>query len=63
MVKRICPKCNMEFDRKFCYDRHINKKNDCYIKSNNITDLNDNNIKKLTKISQNSPKLAKIRQI
>ncbi len=29
MVKRICPKCNAEFDKKYSYDRHINKKFDC----------------------------------
>ena len=41
MVKRRCPKCNAEFDRKYCYDRHINKKFDC----RQIPDeLNDKNI-------------------
>ena len=38
MVKRICPKCNMEFNRKSCYDRHINIK----IKSNILYELNQN---------------------
>ena len=29
MVKRYCPKCNAEFDRKSSYEKHINKKYDC----------------------------------
>ncbi len=29
MVKRYCPKCNAEFDRKSSYEKHINKKFDC----------------------------------
>lgn len=41
MVKRYCPKCNLEFDRKFCYDRHINRKFDCTLKSNLLIELND----------------------
>ena len=36
MVKRYCPKCNAEFDRKYCYDRHINRKYDC-IQTINVT--------------------------
>ena len=59
MVKRICPKCNMEFDRKSCYDYHLNKKFDCVIKSINTTELNGNNIENL-KISKNLQELAKI---
>jgi len=42
MVKRYCPKCNAEFDRKYCYDRHINKKNDCRLK--NVISNNNLNI-------------------
>ena len=40
MVKRICPKCNAEFDKKYSYDRHINKKFNC-AKNDNVL-KNDN---------------------
>jgi uncharacterized C2H2 Zn-finger protein len=41
MVKRYCPKCNAEFDRKYCYDRHINKKFNCSPNNNHSIVLND----------------------
>ena len=40
MVQRICSKCNAVFDRKYCYDRHINKKFNC---NQNIDKINDEN--------------------
>ncbi len=62
MVKRYCPKCNAEFNRKFCYDRHINKKFACGLKNNisiDIIDINDEKTKDL-KICENLRKFAKI---
>lgn len=29
-AKFMCPTCNKEFDRKFNFNRHLNKKNSCY---------------------------------
>ena len=29
MVKRYCPKCNAQFDRKSNYEKHMKKKFDC----------------------------------
>lgn len=40
MVKRICPKCNLEFIRKSTYDNHINRKTSCIQLCNNDLDLN-----------------------
>ena len=40
MVKRYCPKCNAEFDRKYCYDRHIKRKYDCVQIKNTSNDEN-----------------------
>ena len=59
MVKRYCPKCNLEFDRKFCYDRHINRKFDCSLKSNHLIDLN-NEKKEDLKIFKNFQILAMV---
>ena len=28
-MKYICEKCNAEFDKKYCYNRHINRKTSC----------------------------------
>ena len=39
MVNRICPKCNIVFDRKSNYDYHINKKFDCTPNNNNSINL------------------------
>ena len=55
MVKRYCPKCNMEFNRKSCYDYHINRKYDCSIKSNDDTESDISNIEN-SKPFQNIPK-------
>ena len=44
MVKRICLKCNAVFDRKFNYERHINRVFDCSTnkeETNVIDDLNE----------------------
>ena len=41
MVKRICYKCNAVFDRKHCYDRHINRKFDCSQNRDKQTDDKD----------------------
>ena len=41
MVLYICNKCNKNFNRKQCYDIHINRKNPC------ILDENINKIKEL----------------
>jgi len=41
MVKRKCPKCNAEFDRKCHYDRHMNRKFDCEQKLVNLNDKNN----------------------
>jgi len=57
MVKRSCPKCNVIFDRKSSYDKHINKKFDCsknYIENNNI----ENNLPNLAQICQNQNNYA-----
>lgn len=39
MVKRYCPKCNMEFDRKSTYDTHINRKFDCTPKKDYMDEI------------------------
>ena len=64
MVKRICAKCNLEFDRKFCYDRHINKKHDCSLKSNQLNDLNNKKTEDLifAKICKNFQKFANMKK-
>lgn len=41
MVKRYCPKCNTEFDRKSHYDYHINRKFDCNPNNNLPIDLDN----------------------
>ena len=41
MVKRICPKCHAIFNRKFCYDRHINKKFICCLNKGENESIND----------------------
>jgi hypothetical protein len=41
MVKRYCPKCNTEFDRKSHYDYHINRKFDCSPNNNLSIDLDN----------------------
>ncbi len=46
MVKRYCPKCNVEFNRKCNYDYHINKKYDCSLNFNNLYGLNGSNDEK-----------------
>ena len=61
MVKRYCPKCNVEFDRKCNFDYHINRKFDCSIKNNLSIDLNDEKTENLN-ICQNLPIFAKICQ-
>ena len=60
MVKRICYKCNAVFDRKHCYDRHINRKFDCSQNKNENNDLTDIKEEKNDekKICQNLPELA-----
>jgi hypothetical protein len=58
MVKRNCPKCNTVFDRKYCYDRHINKKFDCS-KNNNIQNENLQNLENFQNIL-NFPNTQKI---
>ena len=69
MVKRKCPKCKAEFDRKCHYDRHINKKFDCRLKNDNSIVINDEkndkiffseNLQKLAEISKNEKKYSKI---
>ena len=45
MVKRICLKCNAVFDRKFNYERHINRVFDCSTNKDETTKLiEDNNV-------------------
>jgi len=64
MVKRHCPKCNAEFDRKSNFDAHINKKFDCGLKNNIFNeDSNDNlniykNLPEFAKFCQNLPKFT-----
>jgi len=42
MVKRKCPKCQAEFDKKSTYDYHINRKTVCrQINNNKNNDLNE----------------------
>ena len=55
MVKRICYKCNAVFDRKHCYDRHINRKFDCSQNKDKQTDVKDEEKGNLDQI-QNIPK-------
>ena len=69
MVKRKCPKCNEIFDRKYCYDRHLNRKFDCSPNSIHLNDSNeDKSIQVIelndskSEICQNLPKFAKICQ-
>jgi hypothetical protein len=62
MVKRYCPKCNAEFDRKSNYDYHINRKYNCV---QNIKIMNDDklilceNIHNLCKIIPDKKNCAK----
>ena len=46
MVKRKCPKCQAEFDKKSTYDYHINRKTDCSQnnnnKNNNLNEIHPN---------------------
>lgn len=55
MVKRICPKCDAEFDKKSHYDRHINRIFDCSKKGNK-----NKNLHKTSEISTNLQELAQI---
>ena len=55
MVKRICYKCNAVFDRKHCYDRHINRKFDCSQNKNKQIDDKEEENENLDQI-QNIPK-------
>jgi uncharacterized C2H2 Zn-finger protein len=62
MVKRICLKCNAVFDRKFNYERHINKVFDCSTnknETNDIDNLNENKLKK-NDICENLQEFVKI---
>jgi hypothetical protein len=60
MVKRYCPKCNAEFNRKSSYDNHMNKKYDCIIiKSNSNEEKTDQTllcgiVQKSCRIMQNT---------
>ena len=63
MVKRCCPKCNAEFDRKCNYDYHMNKKFDCSpncIHSNDVKDAKNEDLPEFAKICENLPEFAKI---
>ena len=65
MVKRICPKCNAEFDRKSNYDYHINKKFDCVQFNEGCIEICRNlqkfaEICKTEKIVQNNEKIVQI---
>ena len=62
MVKRICLKCNAVFDRKFNYERHINKVFDCSTNKNETNDIDDLNEIKVEKnyICGNLQEFAKI---
>jgi hypothetical protein len=42
MVKRKCPKCDAEFDKKSTYDYHINRKTDCNPNRTNTIEKNNN---------------------
>ena len=43
MVKRICLKCNAVFDRKFNYERHINRVFDCSTNKDETNNLIEDN--------------------
>ena len=69
MVQRKCLKCNAVFDRKHCYDRHINRKFDCSKSKDKQTDINDviyeesddlNQIQNILKKSIQNPKNSKM---
>jgi hypothetical protein len=57
MVNRYCPKCNAVFDRKYCYDRHINKKFNCIQNDNSQNEKLDTfqNFPNFPNIFQNFP--------
>ena len=69
MVKRICPKCNLEFYRKSHYDYHINRKFECIPNNNHLTDekIEDlnicRNLQEFAEISKNPPKNLKNNEI
>ena len=57
MVKRKCPKCDAEFDKKSHYDRHINRKYDCSLNKNKIQEndaLQNTNLDPIQNIPNNS---------
>ena len=55
VVKRKCPKCDAEFDKKSHYDRHINRIYDCSKKVNT-----EDNLQKITEINTNFQELTQI---
>ena len=65
MVLHPCPKCNVVFNKKSTFVRHINRVFDCSPKdskeenSQKLTEINKNS-QKLTEINKNSQKLTEI---
>ena len=58
MVKRQCPKCKAQFDRKSHYDYHINRKNEC-VPNDEIQDENNEVFQNFPNLSKNFPNFSK----